>query len=111
VKILYAIQGTGNGHIARAEDIIPELKAYGELDLFVSGAQADLQLKHPVKYRSKGLSFYFGKHGGVDLMKTAQRLFTMRSKTFRLKNTMSLLMILSRSALGPAGEKRFRVLH
>jgi uncharacterized protein (TIGR00661 family) len=70
VKILYAIQGTGNGHIARAEDIIPELKAYGELDLFVSGAQADLRLKHPVKYKSKGLSFYFGKQGGVDLVKT-----------------------------------------
>jgi uncharacterized protein (TIGR00661 family) len=70
VKILYAIQGTGNGHIARAEDIIPELRNYGDLDLFVSGAQADLQLKYPVKYKSKGLSFYFGKHGGVDLVKT-----------------------------------------
>jgi uncharacterized protein (TIGR00661 family) len=70
VKILYAIQGTGNGHIARAEDIIPELKAYGSLDLFVSGAQADLQLKYRIKYKSKGLSFYFGKQGGVDLVKT-----------------------------------------
>jgi len=37
MKILYAIQGTGNGHLARAVDIIPELKKYGTLDLFVSG--------------------------------------------------------------------------
>lgn len=70
MKILYAIQGTGNGHIARAEDVIPVLQQYGKLDLFVSGAQADICLDHPVKYRSKGLSFYFGKRGGVDLIKT-----------------------------------------
>lgn len=73
MKILYAIQGTGNGHIARAEDIIPALKEHGDLDLFVSGAQADIKLSHPVKYKSKGLSFYFGKHGGVDLMKTFKK--------------------------------------
>src|SRR5688500_19964677 len=70
MKILYAIQGTGNGHIARAEDIIPVLQEYGKVDIFISGAQADIKLEHPVKYRSKGLSFYFGKDGGVDLLKT-----------------------------------------
>lgn len=73
MKILYSIQGTGNGHIARAEDIIPVLKEYGELDVFVSGAQADIKLEYPVKYRSKGLSFYFGKKGGVDLLRTFSR--------------------------------------
>jgi uncharacterized protein (TIGR00661 family) len=70
VKILYAIQGTGNGHIARAEDVVPVLQKYGELDLFVSGAQADIKLPYPVKHKSKGLSFYFGKSGGIDLQKT-----------------------------------------
>jgi uncharacterized protein (TIGR00661 family) len=70
VKLLYAIQGTGNGHIARAEDIIPILQNYGDLDLFVSGAQADIKLPYKVKYKSKGLSFYFGKKGGVDFVKT-----------------------------------------
>jgi uncharacterized protein (TIGR00661 family) len=73
MKILYAIQGTGNGHITRAEDVIPLLGAYGELDLFVSGAQADIKLPFPVKYKSKGLSFYFGKNGGVDLFKTFRK--------------------------------------
>ena len=73
MKILYAIQGTGNGHIARAEDIIPVLSQYGDLDLFISGAQADIKLSFPVKYKSKGLSFYFGKNGGVDLVKTFKR--------------------------------------
>jgi uncharacterized protein (TIGR00661 family) len=70
MKILYAIQGTGNGHLARAEDIIPILREYGDLDLFVSGAQADIKLSSPVKYKSKGLSFYFGSKGGVDFFKT-----------------------------------------
>lgn len=70
MKILYAIQGTGNGHLARAEDVIPALQQHGRVDVFVSGAQADITLSFPIRYRSKGLSFYFGKNGGVDFMKT-----------------------------------------
>jgi len=73
MKILYAIQGTGNGHLSRAVDIIPELKKYGTLDLFVSGAQAEVTLPYPVKYKSKGLSFYFGKSGGINFYKTFQK--------------------------------------
>ena len=70
MKILYAIQGTGNGHIARAEEIVPVLQKYANLDVFISGAQSNLKLPYPVKYKSKGLSFYFGKSGGIDLIKT-----------------------------------------
>lgn len=73
MKILYAIQGTGNGHLSRAEDVIPALREYGELDIFVSGAQADIKLSYPVKYKSKGLSFYFGKSGGIDFLKTFKK--------------------------------------
>src|SRR5258706_10870905 len=73
MNILYAIQGTGNGHLSRAVDIIPELKKYGDLDLFVSGAQAEIKLPYPVKYKSKGLSFYFGKTGGINFLKTFQK--------------------------------------
>ena len=70
MKILYAIQGTGNGHIARAEEIVPLLFEHGKVDLFISGSQADINLPYPVKYRSKGLSFYFGKNGGIDFIRT-----------------------------------------
>lgn len=73
MKILYAIQGTGNGHLSRAEDVIPFLRNHGELDLFVSGAQADIKLSYDVKYKSKGLSFYFGKNGGVDFLRTFKK--------------------------------------
>ncbi|NEU07841.1 glycosyl transferase [Flavihumibacter sp. R14] len=73
MKILYAIQGTGNGHISRARDIIPLLKEKGELDILVSGIQADMDLPYPVKYRFNGLSFIFGKSGGVDLLATLRK--------------------------------------
>jgi uncharacterized protein (TIGR00661 family) len=43
---------------------------HGDLDLFISGAQADIKLAYPVKYKSNGLSFYFGKRGGIDFLKT-----------------------------------------
>ncbi|MCU0357792.1 MAG: glycosyl transferase [Cyclobacteriaceae bacterium] len=76
MKILYAIQGTGNGHLARAEEVIPVLKKYGKLDLFVSGSQTDICLTHVVKYKSKGLSFYFGKNGGINYLKTFQEANT-----------------------------------
>ncbi len=73
MKILYAIQGTGNGHLSRARDIIPLLQQQGELDILVSGIQADVDLPYPVKYTFKGLSFIFGKKGGIDLFATYRK--------------------------------------
>ncbi len=73
LKILYAIQGTGNGHLSRARDIIPLLQKKADLDILVSGIQADVELPYPVKYKLRGLSFIFGKKGGVDLMKTYRK--------------------------------------
>ncbi len=70
MKILYAIQGTGNGHISRAREIVPILQQYGELDILVSGTQADISLSQPVKYQLHGFSFVFGTAGGVDLWKS-----------------------------------------
>ena len=61
MRILYAIQGTGNGHLTRALDIIPALQQRGELDILVSGSQVDIPLPYPVKYRLKGMGFIFGK--------------------------------------------------
>lgn len=74
VKILFAIQGTGNGHLSRARDVYPELAKYGSVDVLISGIQADVEVPFPVKYRFYGLSFIFGKRGGVDMWKTAKKL-------------------------------------
>ncbi|MGB3617192.1 MAG: glycosyltransferase family protein [Catalinimonas sp.] len=73
MKILYAIQGTGNGHLSRARDVVPLLMERGEVDLLVSGTQADVRLPYPVKYQLHGLSFVFGKQGGIDFWQTYRR--------------------------------------
>lgn len=79
MKVLYAIQGTGNGHLSRARDIIPILlKKDLELDILLSGTQADIDIPYPIKYQFKGLSFIFGKKGGVDLWKTYIRANSKR---------------------------------
>jgi uncharacterized protein (TIGR00661 family) len=74
MKVLYGIQGTGNGHISRAMDIIPCLAKKVDLDILVSGSQSDIELQYPIKYRKDGLSFIFGKKGGIDLAATLARL-------------------------------------
>ncbi|MES2875562.1 MAG: glycosyltransferase family protein [Bacteroidota bacterium] len=73
MRILYAIQGTGNGHLSRAVDVVPCLQKHGDVDILISGSQADLTLPFPVKYKLAGLSFIFGKSGGVSLWKTLAR--------------------------------------
>lgn len=74
MKILYAIQGTGNGHISRARDFIPALQSRAELDILISGTQFDVSLPQEIKYKFKGASFIFGKIGGVDYWETFKNL-------------------------------------
>lgn len=78
MKILYAVQGTGNGHITRAIEIIPYLEKRGKLDVLVSGIQSDIALPFEVKYRLNGLSFIFGKKGGVDMWRTFVKMNTKK---------------------------------
>jgi uncharacterized protein (TIGR00661 family) len=66
MKILYAVQATGNGHISRAMELLPYLQHYGKVDIFLSGDNSNLAMDAPVKYRSKGLSLYYNCTGGLD---------------------------------------------
>jgi len=78
MKILFAIQGTGNGHISRAREVIPHLLNYGQLDVLVSGRQAEVQLPYLIKYKKQGISYTFGKHGGIDFIDSIQHLKPFR---------------------------------
>ncbi|MDZ7849152.1 MAG: glycosyltransferase family protein [Owenweeksia sp.] len=69
-KILYALQGTGNGHVARARELIPLLQKYGKLDVLLSGDQSEVSLPVQPKYRSKGLTFIYNRHGGISYWRT-----------------------------------------
>jgi len=70
MKILYAFQGTGNGHISRAMEIIPALQPFAKIDVLVSGTNSDLVLPSKIKYRYKGLSYQLSQNGGIDLYKS-----------------------------------------
>ena len=56
MKILYGIQGTGNGHISKSETIYPLLKKYGEVDVLISASNYSLTPSFPVKFKMKGIS-------------------------------------------------------
>jgi len=78
MKILYAIQGTGNGHLARATEIVPRLKEMAETHVLVSGIQGDIKLPFKIDYQLYGLSFIFGGKGGVNRLKTFLKLRPFR---------------------------------
>ena len=69
MKILYAVQATGNGHISRAMELIPHLRRYATVDVFLSGNNSHLPIDVPVTYRSKGVSLYYNSTGGLDYWK------------------------------------------
>ena len=69
MKILYAVQATGNGHISRVMELLPHLRQYGVIDIFLSGANSSLKLDVPIKYRSEGLSLFYNCTGGLDYWK------------------------------------------
>ena len=48
MKILYAIQTTGNGHLARAQNIIPKIKEVAELEIITSGPKNDFLIEEQI---------------------------------------------------------------
>ncbi len=78
MKIFYAVQATGNGHISRAMEILPFLQRYGEVDIFLSGANSSLQLDGPVKYRSKGNCLFYNASGSLSYWKTVKQFAPLR---------------------------------
>jgi uncharacterized protein (TIGR00661 family) len=69
MKILYAVQATGNGHIARATELLPVLQRHGQVDVFLSGSNSSIDVNLPVAYRSMGLSLFYGNRGGLDYLR------------------------------------------
>ncbi len=80
MKIFYAVQATGNGHISRAMELLPHLQQYGNVDIFLSGNNSNLVLDAPIKYRSKGLSLYYNCNGGLDFWQLFKEFQPLRLK-------------------------------
>lgn len=70
MKILYAVQATGNGHLSRAREIVPILQQYGTVDIAVSGTQSDVKLPFPIRYKKQGVSFIYDNRGGINWQNT-----------------------------------------
>lgn len=78
MKIFYAVQATGNGHISRAMELLPYFEKFGKVDLFLSGANSTLDLQGPVKFRSKGLSLFYTCDGRLDYKKMMANVSPLR---------------------------------
>ena len=87
MKIFYAIQGTGNGHLSRAVELYPYLKKYGEVDFLLSGSNAHLTTSLPIKFKSKGLSLFYKHTGGLDYLKM------LKSFSFKIFTDAKLLPV------------------
>jgi uncharacterized protein (TIGR00661 family) len=74
MKIFYAIQATGNGHISRAMQLYPDLQKFGTVDFFLSGNNASLDINLPVKFKSKGCSLHYSKCGGLNYWDIAKNI-------------------------------------
>jgi len=74
MKIFYAIQATGNGHISRAIQLYPYLQKFGDVDFFLSGNNASLNIDLPIKFRSNGCSLHYSKCGGLNYWDIAKNI-------------------------------------
>jgi predicted glycosyltransferase len=71
MQLLYGIQGTGNGHLSRAREIISHLVRCVDVEVLISGTrhEVDLGLEVPTRY-AYGLGFESGTHGGIEYWNT-----------------------------------------
>ncbi len=70
MKVLYAIQSTGNGHVSRAKEIIPYLEKRFQFDVMLSGPKNQLDLGYPIKHHFRGLTLYYTSNGAIHWRKT-----------------------------------------
>jgi uncharacterized protein (TIGR00661 family) len=75
MKILYGINGTGQGHIVKSINVIYELKRLGhDIDILISGTNHHVKIPYEVKYQFHGVSFEYSEKGSIDWIKTAINL-------------------------------------
>lgn len=74
MKILYGINGTGNGHITKSLNIISNLNkiGYKDIDILISGNNHSLNV--PFKYKFDGFSLKYNSYGSIDYLKTIKNL-------------------------------------
>lgn len=74
MRILYAFQGTGNGHAARARVIVPEIAKHASVDVATSGTNSQLSIGFPLSFRLRGLPFTNDGRGALSKWQTVRSL-------------------------------------
>lgn len=72
-KVLYAIQGTGNGHVARARALYPQLVQHFDVDLALVGKNSEVELPCDPVWKGRGITMYYSQKGGVNILKTIRK--------------------------------------
>lgn len=74
MKILYGINGTGNGHITKSLNVISNLNKLGyyDIDILISGNNHSLNI--PFKYKFHGFSLKYNSFGSIDYINTFKDL-------------------------------------
>ena len=71
MKILYGIQGVGNGHITRSLRVIEEIESLGHsVNILISGNSNSININREVDFRFKGFNFGYHKNGKISIPKT-----------------------------------------
>ena len=70
MKILYALNGTGSGHITRARELIPHLEKKYDVDVLISGCNYIIDTGLDIKYSFLGFTFAINKRGKVSYFKS-----------------------------------------
>ena len=79
-KVLYAFQGTGNGHASRAMVLLPILMKHAEVKIAVCGTENEIDFPFSIDYFFNAPTFVFGKKGGIDWLASIEK-----SKIFGLR--------------------------
>ncbi len=73
MKILYAIQGCGNGHISRSLEVIPYLEKWGSVDILLSGTQWQIPIPQKIKFKKHGLFYISNTRGGIHFISSLKQ--------------------------------------
>lgn len=99
MKILYGVQGTGNGHLSRARQLGPELVRLGaEIDWVMTGRHPDQYFDmspFPNYQTLPGLTFQV-RNGQIQLLETCRKLAIKQSiRDIRQLNTKAYDLVIS----------------
>lgn len=74
MRILYGIQGTGNGHLSRAKELVPALQKHADVDVVLSGSNYQVEVPFSLDWKLSGVSLRYTKQGAVDYVNTIRNV-------------------------------------